>query len=99
MAQLWFKGWLQRMPQGALEVTWEEFKEAFMERFKLESVRSTKVREFEDMKQLPSMYVVEYDIKFMQLSQYAQHLVPTEKMKIEKFINGLARPLFKMVAP
>ena len=99
VAQLWFESWLQGRPQEAPEATWEEFKEAFMERFVPESVRRAKAREFEDLKQLPSMSVAEYDIKFTQLSRYAPYLVPTEKMKIERFIDGLVRPLFRAVAP
>ena len=45
------------------------------------------------------MSMAEYYIKFTQLSQYALHLVPTENMKIERFIDGLIRPLFRVVAP
>ena len=52
----------------ALEVTWEEFKEVFMERFVSKSVRMAKAREFEDLRQLPSMFMTEHDIKFTQLS-------------------------------
>ena len=48
MVQTWFKGWSRRRPQEPLNLTWEDFKESFMERFLLESVRKAKVREFED---------------------------------------------------
>ena len=60
------------------DATWEEFKKAFMERFLLESVIRAKVRELEDLKQLLSMIVAEYDVCFTQLSWHAPYLVPTE---------------------
>ena len=47
---------------------WEEFKKAFMERFIAKSVRMAKARDFKDTKQLPNIFMAEYDIKFTQLS-------------------------------
>ena len=70
-----------------------------MERFVPESVRRAKVKEFEELKQLLSMFMVEYDMKFTQLSQYAPYLVSIKKMKIERFLDRLAKPLFRVVAP
>ena len=67
--------------------------------FILKSVERVKAREFEDLKQLISLSMAKYDIKFTQLSRYAPHLVPTKKMKIKRFIDGLVRPLFRVVAP
>ena len=49
-----------------------------MERFLPESVRRVRALEFEELKQLPNMIVVEYDVRFTQLSRYAPYLVPTE---------------------
>ena len=49
-----------------------------MERFLPESVRRARAREFEELKQLPNMTVVEYDMRFTQLSRYAPYLVSTE---------------------
>ena len=82
-----------------LEAIWEEFKEAFMERFVLESVRRAKAKEFEDLKQLSSISMTKYNIEFKKLSQYALHLIPIEKMKIGRFINGLVRHLFRAMVP
>ena len=99
VAQAWFEGWLRGRPQMPLDPTWEEFREFFMERFLPESVRKAKAREFEDLRQIPSMSVSEYDIRFTQLSRYAPYLVPTERMRIERFIEGLVMPLYRAVAP
>ena len=97
VAQAWFEAWLQGRPQGSLDATWEEFKEAFMERFLPESIRTARARE--ELKQLPNMTMVEYDVRFTQLSRYASYLVSTERMRIERFIDGLVRPLYRAVAP
>ena len=45
------------------------------------------------------MSVMEYDIKFTQLSQYTPHLVPTKRIRIERFVDGLVRPLLRTMAP
>ena len=80
-------------------MTWEEFKKAFIERFLSRSVRKERAREFKDFKQLLSMTVVEYDVRFTQLSSYAPYLALTEWIRIERFINWLVRPLYRVVAP
>ena len=41
--------------------------------------------------------MAKYDIKFTQLLRYASYLVPTKKIKIERFIDGLVRLLFRVV--
>ena len=99
VAQVWFETWMRGRPQGSPDVTWEEFSESFLERFLPESVRRARAKQFEELEQTPSMTVAEYDIQFTQLSRYAPHLVPTERMRIERFIDGLVRPLFRAVAP
>ena len=45
-------------------MTWEEFKEALAEIFLLESVRRARAREFEKLKWMLSMIMVEYDVCF-----------------------------------
>ena len=42
--------------------------------------------------------MVEYNLHFTQLSWYAPHLVPTKRIRIEMFIYGLMRPLYKAMA-
>ncbi|WRX12726.1 Reverse transcriptase/retrotransposon-derived protein [Theobroma cacao] len=44
------------------------------------------------------MTASEYDIKFTQLAWYAPYLVSTEEMKIQRFVDGLVEPLFRVVA-
>jgi hypothetical protein len=41
------------------------------------------------------MTVMEYNIQFMRLSRYAPHLVATEQMPIQRFVDGLKSYLFR----
>ena len=36
----------------------------------------------------------DYAQKFINLSKYAQYMVPTEAMKVKRFIAGLVTPLY-----
>ena len=50
--------------------------------------RDQKVAEFLSLTQ-GKMIVVEYNVKFMELSHYAPHIVSTESRKVRKFEVGL----------
>ena len=54
---------------------------------------------FEDLRQVPSKSLIEYDVYFKQLLLYALHLVLIEHMRIEIFIKWLVRPLVREVVP
>ena len=70
-----------------------------MDRFLPKGVRREKAREFKDLKQFPSITMVEYDVCFTQLSWYTPYLVPIERVRIKRFIDRLMRPLYKVVTP
>ena len=40
------------------------------------------------------MIVLEYEDRFSQLSCYALHMVPSDALRMERFIRGLAKPMF-----
>ena len=80
-------------------MTWEEFEGVFVERFLPQSVRKARAREFEELKQLPSMTMAEYDVHFTQLSLYTPYLVPTKHIRVDRFIYKLVRPLYRVVIP
>ena len=48
--------------------------------------------------QLDQMTVMEYNIQFMRLSRYASHLVATEQMRVQRFVDGLKSYLFRAIA-
>src|SRR3954466_3498464 len=80
-------------------MTWDEFVSLFLERHFPDTDREAYQIEFTNLKQ-EDMTVSEYASKFIQLSHYAPHLVPTEAEKGRKFQLEL-RPtiLNQMLAP
>ena len=60
----WYKSLLRSRPAGSPTLDWFEFYNAFVERFMPESLRDAKVREFELLKQIKGMSVLDYDINF-----------------------------------
>lgn len=79
-------------------MTWEEFRVAFYDRFFPESIRKTRATQFESLRQISHMPVVEYDIQFTQLSRYAPYLVPDEITRSRRFVDGLERSLFELIS-
>ena len=94
-------GWYETLPRsrlvGSPSLLWVEFYNMFLERFLLNSLRETKALDFELLKQSDGMSVMEYDAMFNKLAKYALHLVATDNMKAERFVNGLKDYLFKVV--
>ena len=64
----------------------------------LESLHDAKAREFELLKQIESMSVLDYDTRFNQLARYAPHMVVTDNMKAKQFANGLREYLFRAIS-
>ncbi|WRX16502.1 Retrotransposon gag domain - like 10 [Theobroma cacao] len=98
VAEEWYSSLCRGKPTDAAPLAWSEFSVAFLDRFLPLSARNAKAREFKTLVQTSSMMVSEYDIKFTQLSRYAPYLVSTEEMKIQRFVDGLVEPLFRVVA-
>ena len=73
---------------------WEEFEEAFLDRFLPQGVRDAKRQEFEDLWHTLDMSVTEYELKYNELAQYAAGLVPNEYEKIKRFVQRLDEPLY-----
>src|SRR4051812_304409 len=88
-----------RSTQSVELMTWDEFTSLFLERHFPDTDREAYKIDFTNLKQ-EEMTVSEYAAKFIQLSHYAPHLVPTEKEKARKFQLGL-RPtiLNRMLTP
>ncbi|XP_034895577.1 uncharacterized protein [Populus alba] len=73
----WFESRERARPVDT-QWTWKEFSSMFLDRFLPQSIRDARLYEFERLSQ-GSMTVDEYDLKFTQLSRYAEHLLPTEE--------------------
>ncbi|MQL67953.1 hypothetical protein Taro_000255 [Colocasia esculenta] len=70
----------------------EGFLEIFRGKYFSERVKEKKAAEFAALKQ-KGMSVVEYEAQFARLDVYAPHLVGTERLKANRFMDGL-RPMF-----
>ncbi|KAK6151884.1 hypothetical protein DH2020_014519 [Rehmannia glutinosa] len=77
-------------------LTWRDSKELVARQFFPQDHRNNKSREFMGLVQ-GNMSVLDYERKFNQLSRYATHLVSTDQMKAERFVEGLRPELSGIV--
>ena len=77
-------------------MTWEKFRELFEVKYVTKAARVAKRKEFANLKQ-GDMSVDEYIRKFEELSRYAPHLVTTNELKVEQFVEGLKPEIFRDV--
>ena len=75
-------------------IAWERFKELFDIKYITKIARFTKKKEFANLKQ-GDMSVDEYIRKFEELSHYTPHLVGTNELKIEQFVDSLRLEIFR----
>ncbi|KAH7847685.1 hypothetical protein Vadar_029018 [Vaccinium darrowii] len=53
------------------------------------TIRDSRANEFSNLKQPDNMSTAEYDKKFTELSRYAPHLVATDTLRAQRFVDGL----------
>ena len=87
-ARIWW-GVVGQMQDVKL-MTWEQFQEAFNEKYFSDVVRSSKIEEFVNLVQ-GKMTVTEYAQVFDRLARFAPELVPTNQSRRDKFIRGVNR--------
>jgi len=75
-------------------VRWDAFESAFMGHFFPRELREAKAREFLTLKQ-ESMSVLEYSLKFTQLSRFAPEMVADMRSMMSLFVSGLSLLLSK----
>ncbi|MQM03177.1 hypothetical protein Taro_035951, partial [Colocasia esculenta] len=90
-ARAWWKATSAHLPNIA-ELEWAEFLEIFRGKYFSERVKEKKATEFAALKQ-KGMSGAEYEAQFTRLAVYAPHLVGTERLKANHFMDGL-RPMF-----
>ncbi|KAK6163804.1 hypothetical protein DH2020_000668 [Rehmannia glutinosa] len=78
-------------------LTWRDFKEIVAHQFFPQAHRNKKTKEFMSLVQ-GNMKVLDYERKFNQLSRYATHLISTDQMKAERFVEGLRPELSGIVS-
>ena len=83
-------------PNTRDRTTWEEFQVLFFEQYCPDDLKQKLEKEFLELKQ-GFMSVIEYETEFNRKLQFAQRFVPSEKDKINHFVNGLRRNIREFV--
>ncbi|XP_070005397.1 uncharacterized protein [Nicotiana sylvestris] len=84
----WWEAYERRRPAGASPLTWQEFSTLFLEKWIPKSQREEQRRQFEWLRQ-GDMTVSQYEASFSELARYASWIVPTDRERIKRFVDGL----------
>ncbi|XP_070050861.1 uncharacterized protein [Nicotiana tomentosiformis] len=84
----WWEAYERRRPVGAVPLTWQMFSGLFLEKFVPQSHREESRRQFEQLRQ-DDMSATQYEMRFSELGRHAIWLVPTDRERIKRFIDGL----------
>ncbi|XP_022158637.1 uncharacterized protein LOC111025088 [Momordica charantia] len=71
-------------------VPWARFKDLLYDYYYPETVKDTKEAEFLHLAQ-GTLTVAQYERKFTELSRFALEFIPTEAIKIKRFVKGLRK--------
>ncbi|XP_070047474.1 uncharacterized protein [Nicotiana tomentosiformis] len=88
----WWEAYERRMPVGEVPLIWQEFSVFILEKFMSQSRREELRRQFEQLRQ-DGMFVMQYAMRFSELTRHAVWLVPTDRNWIRRFIDGLTYQL------
>ncbi|XP_026398789.1 uncharacterized protein LOC113294619 [Papaver somniferum] len=76
--------------EGMQNLTWNEFKELFLQKCFPVALKNAKILEFIQLDQeKEGLSILEYDMRFEELSRYATDMVKTEHLKAIKYQKGL----------
>ncbi|WP_368858375.1 hypothetical protein, partial [Streptomyces clavifer] len=70
------------------EIAWAAFRSDFLRKFIPAHIREQKLREFQALVQ-GDMTVYQYELRFTQLSRFAEALITPESERIRRFVDGL----------
>ncbi|XP_070039721.1 uncharacterized protein [Nicotiana tomentosiformis] len=75
-------------PAGSPALTWDQFSQLFLEKFIPITLREGYRRLFKSLQQ-GSMTVTQYETRFVDLTRHVNILLPTERERVRRFIDGL----------
>ncbi|XP_070042529.1 uncharacterized protein [Nicotiana tomentosiformis] len=84
----WWETYERSRPVGATPLSWHEFSVLLLEKFVSQTRREELRRQLEHLCQ-EDLSVTQYEMRFSELARHAVWLVPTEREKIRRFINGI----------
>ena len=70
------------------EIAWTAFRADFLRKFIPSHIRDRKRREFQTLVQ-GSITAYQYEVRFTQLSRFAEALLTSEAERIRRFVDGL----------
>jgi hypothetical protein len=91
-ADEWWQTARRRKFEGKKNIKWEDFLEAFREKFFSDFMQDKLEMEFLQLQQ-GKMTVAQYEAKFSELMKYAPHFIDDEKRATKKFVQGLRAPI------
>ncbi|XP_070046944.1 uncharacterized protein [Nicotiana tomentosiformis] len=84
----WWEAYKRRRLVGAAPLTWQQFSVLFLEKSVPQSHREELRMQFKQLRQ-GDMSLTQYEMRFSELSRHAIWLVPTDRERIRRFIDGL----------
>ncbi|XP_070042738.1 uncharacterized protein [Nicotiana tomentosiformis] len=84
----WWEAYERRKPVSAAPLTWQQFSVLCLEKFMSQSRREELHKQFEQLRH-DDMSMMKYEMKFSELVCHAIWLVPTDRERIRRFIDGL----------
>ncbi|XP_015060278.1 uncharacterized protein LOC107006166 [Solanum pennellii] len=90
--ETWYNKWKDSRALRGGPMTWEAFKNAFLDRFFPKEQREAKVEEFIKLLQ-GCMSVTEYSLKFIKVSKYASSLVSNDRDGMSHYVMGVSQEL------
>ncbi|XP_070004320.1 uncharacterized protein [Nicotiana sylvestris] len=91
-AKTWWRDYCLSRPAGSPALTWDQFAELFLEKFLPVTQREALRRQFERLHQ-GSMIVTQYETRFIDLARYEVVILPTERERVRRLIDGLILPI------
>ncbi|XP_070045575.1 uncharacterized protein [Nicotiana tomentosiformis] len=89
----WWEAYERSRSVGAAPLSWHEFSILFLEKFVPQTRREELHMQFEHLRP-EGMCVTHYEMRFSELAHHAVWLVPTERERIRRFIDGLHYQLY-----
>ncbi|XP_070036289.1 uncharacterized protein [Nicotiana tomentosiformis] len=87
-AKRWWRDYVFTRPVDLPVLAWEQFSQLFLEKFVPITLREEYRRQFEHLQQ-GSMTVTQYETRFVDLARHTIVLLPTEKERVRRFIDGI----------
>ncbi|XP_070057889.1 uncharacterized protein [Nicotiana tomentosiformis] len=84
----WWEAYERCRPVSATPLTWKQLSGLFLEKFVPQFRREELCRQFEQLRQ-GDMSVTQYEMRFSELACHAIWLIPTDRERIRRFIDGL----------